>query len=217
MKKVNYFISICLMFFFIQIQARTYSGQKQQFVEKGFQSVKKVYDKDLIVNLLDEHEDIMVCAHPEKNGAFHFLGLPDGRYRIKVVNTNGLQSEAYYVQCSGGEIKNNLNEVITLSNMVPARSCIEGCSCERKSDLKLNITASPLKDKGDMEFTVNKPTDAQIIIANESGNPICTLPIGRVESGLQFISFDVSNLYGNYYYITAQAGTQSGTCKVKMH
>jgi hypothetical protein len=214
MRKAYLFL-IGLAIFSNSTIARSNAEQEKQTQIKGNYIYKIELDRELTINLYDKDGNIIQCAHPQTNGNFFFNQLTPGEYSIKVFNNNGIQSESYYVECVTGEITNNLSYVLNPKYMVNMDTHLESYSCERKSDLKLALTPGLLKDKGELQFTVKNKTCVEIIISNENGNTVSKLPIGEVSAGVHSVSFDATDLHGNYS-VSAQAGKEISTCKISV-
>lgn len=212
MKKFYHIILISLAFYSIQIQARNNTTQ----IEDGANYIqKKDFDQDLIVYLYDKINNPIQCTRPERNGNFLFTELTDGKYCIVVVNVNGYESERYCVVCTNGQIYTCLNNVLRAENLIPTNSSFEYYSCETKSDLNLSLSPSPLKNKGDIQFTVKKQENVLLIISNDKGDKIRMIPVGELKPGIHSVGFDTTGLKGTYQ-VAAQAGKEQSTCTIQV-
>lgn len=215
MKKIHCLVLVCLLVSSMTIHANTDTTESQQPLLEQAKASAGDYDPALVINLQDEQHRIVQTVHPAANGDFNFTGLIDAAYSIKVYNPNGIQSESYKVNVSNGEIKANLQTVLVPDNLLPTGACFDGCSSNSESELKLCVTPSELKERGNVEFTVSKTALVHIVISNTTGDNFAILPIGEVDSGIHTVNFDASNMKGDYN-ISAFVGKSTSTCKVNV-
>lgn len=215
MKKIYYFIAISLTFCCLELQA--HDNEPKIITEKSSGNFieKKDLDPELVVYLHDKAGTPIQCTHPEKNGNFLFTELVDGKYCITVLNVNGYKSEHYCVNSINGQIYKNLSDVLKAENLIPAESSFENYSCETKSDLNLSILPSPLKNKGDLQFSLKHQASVQLVISNEKGDKVRMIPVGELKPGIHSVGFDTTGLKGTYQ-VAAQSGKQQSTCTIEV-
>ncbi len=211
MKKIVFFITICLNTFSYSVQAKTNNTETVQ------SPIKRVtLDTELTINLYNNNGEFIKMTTPEINGNFHFGNITPGRYSIIVANSNGIKSEAYFVSSNKQEISTNLNEVVNPNNLAyNNKSLVEIHTKKNQSSFKLSISNSPLRGRGDLKFHLENKSDVKISIINKNQSIIYTLPLGEIESGTHSINLDIANLTGEYS-ILVQAETEVSTCQISV-